>query len=31
MSPENAEYHALEGYPIKTEIAAFSQSIGPTR
>ncbi|MFT5584742.1 MAG: hypothetical protein ACI9VR_002328, partial [Cognaticolwellia sp.] len=31
ISPENAVYHGLDDYPIKTEITAFSQSVGPTR
>jgi hypothetical protein len=31
ISPENAAYHELDGYPIKKEIAAFTQSLSPTR
>lgn len=31
ISPENAAYHGLQDYPIKTEIAAFSQAVSSPR
>lgn len=31
ISPENAAYHGLEDYPIKVEVAAFSQQVQAAR